>query len=105
MNQEVKDSKHRLIVAWISWWLMLSGGAVIVLYVFVFSILFYLGGIELVTQVLAGTENKEQKLSSIIFPLIFIGIPLGGKLGILLWVKFARKIKLVSDEQIRKMGG
>ena len=101
MNQP-KDSKPRLILAWLSWILMLSGGGILVLSILVFSVLFYLGGTELVSQVWSGTENKAEHDSSIIFPLIFISIPIGGKIGIWLWTKFARKIKLVSDAQIKK---
>ncbi|MDP1614712.1 MAG: hypothetical protein Q8L68_02835 [Methylococcales bacterium] len=101
----VKDSKPRLVIAWVSLWLMLTGGGVLTLYIFSFSLLFYLGGMELAAQAFNGVEDKTQHYTSFLYPLIFVSVPLGGKIGIWLWGKLARKIKLVSDEKISKMGG
>jgi hypothetical protein len=100
---QIEDTKARLIVAWMSWWLMLSGGAVLILYIFSFSLLFCLGGRELITHVWDGTEDKTKGYTSFLYPLIFISVPLGGKIGIWLWAKLAIKIRLISEERIKKM--
>lgn len=101
----VKDSKPRLVIAWVSWWLMLTGGGVLALYILSFFILFFLGGKELIMQIWNGTEDKTQNYTSFLYPLIFVSVPLGSKISIWLWAKIARKIRLVSDEKISRMGG
>ena len=101
----VKDSKPRLVIAWVSWLLMLSGGGMFVLGILDIIILYMIGGTTLLNEVWAGTENKDNNYSSILYPLIFISFPIGCRLGIWLWAKIARKIRLVSDEKISKMGG
>lgn len=102
---DIKESKFRLIVAWVSWWLMLSGCAILALGVLNIIILYNVGGTKLLHEVWNGTEDRTQDYTSFLYPLIFISVPLGGKIGIWLWAKFARKIKLVCDAKISKMGG
>lgn len=102
---DIKESKFRLIVAWVSWWLILSSGAVLALSISAFLVFYYQGGLEFIKQIWNGTDGKSENSSSFLLPLIYIAVPIGGKIGIWLWGKFARKIKLVSDEKISKMGG
>jgi H+/Cl- antiporter ClcA len=102
---QFQDSKSRLMIAWVSWLLMLCGGGMLLLGILAIIILYYIGGITLLSEVWAGTENKSNNYSSILYPLIFISFPVGCRFGIWLWAKFARKIKLVSDEKISKMCG
>lgn len=100
MNQ-VKDSKARLMFAWISWWLMLSSMAGVFAYVIGLSVFYYIGGSSLLSAIWLGKE--EGNYLWVIIASVS-GVPFGAQLGVWLWVKFVRKIKLISNEQISKMG-
>lgn len=99
---DIKESKFRLIVAWVSWWLMLSSMAGIFAFVIGLSVFYYIGGSSLLSAIWLGKEE-----GSYLWVIIASasGVPFGAKLGVWLWVKFVRKFKLISNEQISKMGG
>lgn len=98
-----KESRYRLIVAWISWWLMLSGVGLFAVYLIVFSSFFVIGGWELVANVLAGTAKNSNESSRIILISLLFGFPVGAWFGIWLWAKLMRKTGFISDDQVRKM--
>jgi len=95
-----KESRYRLIVAWISWWLMLSGGAVVSAYVVGVTIFYFVGGLELLSAIWA---RKEQGNYLWVITTSAAGIPAGAWCGIRLWAKLMRKTGLISENQVRKM--
>lgn len=100
---QVEDTKVRLIVAWMSWLLMLSGGGFVLLLMLFIAIVFYIGGMDAIISIANRSEDRTKNYSSILYPLIFVAYPIGAKFGIWLWAKLARKTKLISEEKIKKM--
>lgn len=66
------------------------------------SVFYYIGGSSLLSAIWFGKEEGNY-LWVIIASAS--GVPFGAKFGVWLWVKFVRKIKLINNEQIIKMGG
>lgn len=102
MNDK-KEGRFRLIVAWLSWWLMLSSGGVLAFCIIIFSSLLVIGDWELVTNVLAEKEKNNPENTKIILLSIFLGFPAGAWFGIRLWAKLMRKTGFISDNQVHKM--
>lgn len=99
------EDRFRVVLAWLSLWLMLSGGGVLFLYLLGFAILLAMGGVELVSNVLAEQENRSNDYSSAIYASIFIGIPIGALFGVWLWSKLMRKTGFISGERVKRMSG
>jgi H+/Cl- antiporter ClcA len=99
------DSKSRVIIAWLTLYVMVIGGAILTYCCFACAAWYYLGGLDLIINILNGVEDKAQGSTSVLLPLIFVSVPLGAKSGVWLWGKLARKCKLISDSRIRKMLG
>jgi hypothetical protein len=78
MSQSL-ENKSRLIFAYITLYLMLIGGALLTYFAMVLDTWFYIGGSELVLQIWNGAEDKTQNASSVLLPLIFLAVPIGGK--------------------------
>jgi hypothetical protein len=97
---DIKESKFRLIVAWISWWFILSSAAVVSAFAVGVTIFYFVGGFELLSAVWAG---KEQGNYLWVITASACGIPAGAWFGISLWAKLMRKTGFISDEQVRKM--
>ncbi|MEQ1584191.1 MAG: hypothetical protein ABL875_09020 [Candidatus Nitrotoga sp.] len=99
MNDK-KEGRFRLMVAWLSWWLMLSSGGVVGIYVVGVIIFYFVGGLELLSAIWARTEQGNYLwviLASI------SGAPAGAWFGIRLWAKLMRKTGFISDNQVCKM--
>jgi hypothetical protein len=99
---DVKESKFRLIVAWLSWLFMLSGGVMLAVSIIIFSAFFFIEGWEFVANVLAGQEKNSPESTRIILASA-LGVPAGAWSGIWLWAKLMRKTGFISDERVRKM--
>lgn len=97
------EGKGRIALAWLSLWLMLTGGGVLAVYLLVFAALLVTGGVELVLDVLAQQETGDY--DSIIYTSIFIGIPTGAVLGVRLWALLMRRTGWISAERIKHMSG
>lgn len=102
MNDK-KEGRFRLIIAWLSWWLMLSSGGVLAFCIIIFSSLLIIGGWELIANILAEKEKNNLENTKIILLSIFLGFPIGAWFGIVLWVKLMRKTGFISDDQVCKM--
>jgi len=100
---DIKESKFRLIVAWLSWWFMLSSGGVLAFSIIIFAAFFFIEGREFVANVLAGQEKNSPESTRIILTSIFVGFPAGAWSGIWLWAKLMCKTGFISDNQVRKM--
>ena len=99
------ERRIRVVVAWLLLWLMLSGSGVLAFFLLVFTALFFLGGADLLSDVLARQETKAIDYSVVIYTSIFLGIPPGAWLGVHLWSKLMRWTDFISDERIKKMSG
>ena len=98
----MKEGKVRLIVAWLSWWFMLSSVAGLSACAVGVILFYFLGGLKLLSDVWAGQEGGNYLW---VVTVSASGIPAGAWLGIQLWAKLMRKTDFISDEQVRKMGG
>lgn len=97
------EGKGSIVLAWLSLWLMLTGGGGLVFLILVFAALLVTGGFELVSDVLARRESGDY--GSTIYTSIFIGIPAGAILGARLWSKLMRHTGWSSAERIKRMSG
>lgn len=97
------EGKGRIVLAWLSLWLMGGCGGVLAVYLLVLVALLVTGGVELVSDVLA--EREAGDYGSIIYTSIFIGIPSGAILGVRLWARLMRRTGLISAERIKHMSG
>lgn len=97
------EGKARIALAWLSLWLMLTGGGGLAFSVLVFAALLVTGGVELVSDVLAERETGDY--GSIIYTSLFIGLPPGAIFGVRLWAKLMRRTGWISAERIKRMSG
>lgn len=97
------ESKSHILFAWLLLWLSVVGGGVLAVYLLSFVGLYFVGGIELVSDVLGHRETGDY--GSIIYTSIFIGIPIGAVLCVRLWARLMRKTGFISNERIKRMSG
>ena len=97
---DIKEGKYHLIVAWLSWWFILSSAAVVSAFAVGITIFYFVGGLELLSTVWAGKEEGNYLW---VITASASGIPAGAWFGIWLWAKLMRKTGFISDNQVHKM--
>lgn len=99
------EGKARIALAWLSWLLMLVGCGLAVVYLLILLAFLAVGGVELVSGVLAGQEKNDPIYTRAILASLFIGLLPGAILGVRLWSRLMRRTGWISAERIKRMSG
>ncbi|WP_018412296.1 hypothetical protein [Methyloversatilis thermotolerans] len=99
------EGRLRIAIAWLSWLLILVGCGLALAYLLIFISFLAIGGVELVSGVLAGQEKTAPMHTRIILVALFIGWPPGAILGVRLWARLMRRMGWISAERIKRMSG
>jgi hypothetical protein len=105
-RRRILNRKLRTIVAWLSWWLMLWVGGIAVMCSLLVMALIFLGGADLILDVLMERENGSgRRYLGVVLLSLTIGFPLGAWVGVWLWGKLMYKFKFIDPQRIRRMTG
>ena len=99
------EGKLRVVTAWLSWFLLLVGSGLVVVYLLILLAFLAIGGLEFVANVLAGQAKNSPMSTRMILGSLFLGFPTGAILGVRLWSKLMRKTGLISTERAKRMSG
>lgn len=97
------EGRLRIAIAWLSWLLMLVGCGLASVYLLILIALLAIGGVELVSGVLAGQEKKAPMFTRSILVSLFIGLPPGAIIGARVWAQLMRRTGWISAERIKRM--